>query len=107
MSGLLGEWLWPAIAAGAALLAIVACLAALRARKRNRQVSTAIDNMSQGLCMFDASARLVVGNRRYLEIYGLSPEKTKPGCSLSELIRQRIDAGTFSGDSPARPRAAR
>ena len=48
--------------------------------------------------MFDSSARLVVGNRRYLEIYGLSPEKTKPGCSLSELIRQRIDAGTFSGD---------
>jgi methyl-accepting chemotaxis protein len=48
--------------------------------------------------MFDASARLVVGNRRYLEIYGLSPEKTKPGCSLGELIRQRIDAGTFTGD---------
>jgi methyl-accepting chemotaxis protein len=98
MSGLLGEWWWPAGAAGAALLAMVGCWSALRARRRNRQISTAIDNMSQGLCMFDSSARLVVGNRRYLEIYGLSPEKTKPGCSLGELIRQRMDAGTFTGD---------
>src|SRR5262245_21273391 len=98
MSGLLGEWLWPVIAGVAALLAATACYGAMRGGRRRRQLTTAIDNMSQGLCMFDASGRLVVGNRRYLEIYGLSPEKTKPGCTLGELIRQRIDAGTFSGD---------
>jgi methyl-accepting chemotaxis protein len=98
MIGLLGEWLWPVSVGSAGVVAAAACFGALRARRRNRQVTTAIDNMSQGLCMFDSTGRLVVANRRYLEIYGLAPEKTKPGCTLGELIRQRIAAGTFTGD---------
>src|SRR5262249_54029925 len=69
-----------------------------RHRSHNVQLTAALNNMSQGLCMFDSSARLVVGNRRYLEIYGLSPDKTKPGCSLRDLIQQRIANGSFSGD---------
>src|SRR5262245_7321950 len=71
---------------------------ALGQRRHNRQITMAVDNMAQGLCMFDSSARLVVGNRRYLEIYGLSAEHTKPGCTLRDLIKQRIAAKTFSGD---------
>src|SRR5215216_2158141 len=71
---------------------------ALRLRRHNRQLTTALDNMSQGLCMFDSSARLVIGNRRYLDMYGLNPEKAKPGTDFRELIKQRIEAGTFSGD---------
>jgi len=83
---------------GAVCLALAALYWALRLRRHNLQLNDRVNNMSQGLCMFDASARLVVGNKRYLEIYGLSPEKTKPGCSLRDLIKQRIDSGTFSGD---------
>jgi PAS domain-containing protein len=30
--------------------------------------------MSQGLCMFDASGRIVVCNQQYLRMYNLSPE---------------------------------
>jgi diguanylate cyclase (GGDEF)-like protein len=51
--------------------------------------------MLQGLVMFDSSARLVVCNRRYLDMYGLSPDIVKPGCALSELLKQRVAAGTF------------
>ena len=62
------------------------------------QIDTAIDNMSQGLVMLDAQGRVVLFNRRYLEIYGLSSDVVKPGCTLRELIEHRKQAGSFSGD---------
>ena len=37
------------------------------------QLDTALNNMSQGLNMFDAAGRLVVCNERYLQMYRLSP----------------------------------
>jgi methyl-accepting chemotaxis protein len=98
MLGFLGESIWLALGAGAICSTLGVLYWALRLRKHNAQLTTAMNNMSQGLCMFDSSARLVVGNRRYLEIYGLSPATTKPGCSLRDLIKQRIATGTFSGD---------
>lgn len=37
-------------------------------------------------------------NRRYLEMYKLSAEIVKLGCSLQQLIQHRKDTGLFSGD---------
>jgi methyl-accepting chemotaxis protein len=71
---------------------------ALRLRSQNNHISTALDNMSQGLCMFDGSAKLVVANKRYREIYKLPPERTQPGCSLRDLLAVRRETGTFDGD---------
>src|SRR5262249_59644195 len=71
---------------------------ALRLRSHNTHLLTAVDNMSQGLCMFDGSARLVVANRRYREIYHLPPERTPPGITLRDLIRVRVESGTFTGN---------
>ena len=34
------------------------------------QRNTALNNMSQGLCMFDAAQRLIVCNKRYADLYG-------------------------------------
>jgi diguanylate cyclase (GGDEF)-like protein/PAS domain S-box-containing protein len=68
------------------------------AREHNVLLDTALNNMSQGLCMFDAQARLVVCNRRYIEMYGLSTDVVKPGCALRDLLRHRIERGSFSGD---------
>jgi diguanylate cyclase (GGDEF)-like protein/PAS domain S-box-containing protein len=62
------------------------------------QLDAAIDNMTQGLLMFDASERIVVCNRRYIEMYGLSPEVVKPGCSFHDLIAHRKETGSFKGD---------
>jgi len=56
----------------------------------------ALDNMSQGLCMFDGSERLVVCNQRYLEMYALSREVVRPGITLLELLQARIAAGSFA-----------
>ncbi|HKA73562.1 MAG TPA: PAS-domain containing protein, partial [Xanthobacteraceae bacterium] len=71
---------------------------ALRLRSHNSRLVTALDNMSQGLCMFDASARLVVANQRYREIYGLTADNSPLGCTLRELLQRRMAAGNFSGD---------
>jgi diguanylate cyclase (GGDEF)-like protein/PAS domain S-box-containing protein len=66
--------------------------------KQKLQTETAINNMSQGLVMFDGDERLVLCNRRYLEMYNLSPEVAATGSTMLDLINCRTQAGTFSGD---------
>ncbi len=69
-----------------------------RLRRQNRRLAEAIENMSQGLNMFDAQGRITLVNRRYIEMYKLSPDIVKPGCTLRRLIQHRKDTGLFSGD---------
>jgi diguanylate cyclase (GGDEF)-like protein len=57
-----------------------------------------LDNMPQGVSMFDADAKLVFCNRRYIEMYGLSAELTKPGCNFHDVLAERVRARTFSDD---------
>jgi diguanylate cyclase (GGDEF)-like protein/PAS domain S-box-containing protein len=63
-----------------------------------QRLDTAINNMTQGLLLFDSSHRIVVCNRRYLEMYGLSPSVVKPGCSFRDVIAHRERTGSFKGD---------
>jgi len=53
----------------------------------NLRLDTALDNMSQGLCLFDAEGRLAVINRRYGEIFGLPPDAPILGLTQEELAR--------------------
>jgi diguanylate cyclase (GGDEF)-like protein len=64
-------------------------------RIRNLQFDTAINNMSQGLCFFDAAHRLIVCNDRYIEMYDLPPDRVGPGTSLTEIVDMRFEAGSF------------
>ena len=57
-----------------------------------------LDNMPQGVSMFNADAKLVFCNRRYIEMYGLSPELIKPGCNFHDVLAERVRARTFSDD---------
>ena len=67
-------------------------------RQKNVQMRTALDSMAQGLCMFDASERLVVCNKQYYEMYGLTATDAKPGSTLYEVLARRVAKGTFSRD---------
>jgi len=62
------------------------------------RLDTAINNMTQGLLLFDASARLIVCNARYIEMYGLSPDVVRPGCTLHDVIHHRKATGSLPGD---------
>src|SRR6476646_2911228 len=67
-------------------------------RKDEQLLQTVLNNMSQGVLMFDSETRLIFCNKRYIELYALSSEIVRPGCSLRDLLRHRIERGSFSGD---------
>ena len=69
-----------------------------RQSRENEQMRTAIDSMAQGLCMFDATERLVVCNSQYYNMYELTSADAKPGSTLSEVLEKRVAKGTFSRD---------
>ena len=67
-------------------------------RDHTKLFETALNNMSQGLCMFDADANLVVCNDRYIEMYGLSRDVVVPGANLRAILQHRKERGNFAGD---------
>jgi diguanylate cyclase (GGDEF)-like protein len=70
-------------------------------RTQNLRFEVALANMTQGLILHDSTGRVIVCNQRYLEMYGLSPEVAKPGCSFHDLIVHRGETGSFKGDVDA------
>jgi len=64
-------------------------------RTRNFQFDTAINNMSQGLCFFDADHRLIVCNDRYIEMYEITPDRIGPGTPLTDIVDLRFEVGSF------------
>jgi|GEM_PF-6440341 len=64
-------------------------------RAENLRFTTAIENISQGLCFFDGNHRLIVANRRYGEMYGLSDDLVKPGTMLRDIVDARFASGAF------------
>jgi len=69
-----------------------------RVRRDRQRFVTALNHMSQGLCVFDANARLILCNNRYLEMYGMSAAVVTPGCSLRDILEHRQETGSFTGD---------
>lgn len=69
--------------------------------EQNIRLDGAINNMNQGLCMFDARNWLLVWNERYRAMYNIEPHRIWRGCTIRDLLDARIAAGTFPLD-PAR-----
>ena len=80
-------------------MSLVAQRSALRVRQQlheqNKWLDGAINNMNQGLCMFDAQNRLMVWNERYRSMYSIDPHRIWRGCGILDLLDARIAAGTF------------
>ncbi|GKQ49532.1 bifunctional diguanylate cyclase/phosphodiesterase [Bradyrhizobium sp. Ce-3] len=69
-----------------------------RLASERRNLMTAVNNIPQGLVLYDASARIIICNRPYIEMFGLSPDVVKPGCTMQRLIAHRQETGSFDGD---------
>ena len=69
--------------------------------------NTALENMNQGLCMFDGNNVLIVANRRYLEMYGFSSEVVKPGATLREILMYSVSLGNYTPEEAERALAER
>ncbi len=72
-----------------------------RFTETNLRLDAALDNMSQGLCLYDAQDRLMVVNRRYAEIYGLAGDAVVPGMSAQAVMAASLAAGNHPGSDLA------
>jgi len=82
----------------AVVYASLATLGWMRSRKQNRHYATALDHMTQGLCVVDAKTRVILCNERYIKMYGMSRKVVKPGTPMREMLKHRASVGQFSGD---------
>ena len=87
-------------------LRLTSAMAALESSKlslgqTNLRFNAALENMAHALCMFDDGQRLIVCNKRYGEMYGLTPEQTRPGTTLRSILEARVAAGRSPEDAEA------
>jgi diguanylate cyclase (GGDEF)-like protein/PAS domain S-box-containing protein len=93
------------IAVAALFVVLIAGLLFLVVRKLSQQhrlekqrLDTAVNNIPQGLIVYDNTAHVTVCNDRYIEMFGLSADVVKPGCTMQDLIYHRKETGSFDGD---------
>ena len=67
----------------------------------NLRLDAALDNMSQGLCLYDSANRLQVVNRRFCEIFGLPREQLLPGITLAKILELSVAVGNHPGKTSA------
>ena len=97
-----GLVVWEGIALDiTARVAADAALAAVRAQldMKKEQLETALSNMAQGMCVYDADLRLVIFNQRYVEIFGLEKMNIGPGTPLAEVLRVSAAQGNYQRDN--------
>jgi methyl-accepting chemotaxis protein len=84
-------------------MAMLGVLSRLFSRRRSigtaHLCEIALNNMAQGVVMFDTQHRLLVVNARYLEMYNIPPGTWKLGTTLHELVRDRVKVGSLAGDT--------
>jgi len=69
-------------------------------RRQKILLNTAIENISQGLCMFDANGRIMLFNEQYAKWMDL-PAESLSGMSLLDVIKSRKASGKLIGDPQA------
>ncbi len=87
-------------------------------RESNLLLDAALENMSQGLCLYDAQDRLEVFNRRFLEIFRLPRDRIKLGMTYRDVLEISVagqnhpaktvdqllaEHAEYLGESSARP----
>ena len=69
-------------------------------KQQNLILDAALENMANGLVVYDRNMRLVVRNNNYLKIYRLTPEQATPGTHLRDLLHAVIRNGVYPADFP-------
>ena len=64
-------------------------------KEQHRRFDIALNNMAHGLCMFDADMRLTVLNKRYYEMFGLSPHVIRPGKTVRDVLVHSVALGNY------------
>jgi diguanylate cyclase (GGDEF)-like protein len=75
-------------------------------KQLNRRIDIALNNMTHGLCMFDAELKLIVCNKTYVEMYGLTAALSRPGTHLQAIENYRASIGNGAIANPEQVAAA-
>ncbi|ARJ67242.1 histidine kinase [Magnetospirillum sp. ME-1] len=67
---------------------------------KSRTLETILENISQGVSVYDDDLRLVACNRRFAELLRLPPEMTVPGTSLEDYLRLNARRGDYGPGDP-------
>jgi diguanylate cyclase (GGDEF)-like protein/PAS domain S-box-containing protein len=67
--------------------------------EQSLRLNAAVENMTQGLSMFDKDGRLVVCNDLYAKMYDLPPDLARPGALYNDIITHRFDGKLVKGDA--------
>ncbi len=88
------------IAGAAAIILGMSFIAAIsdrqskdKLRQQKLLLDAALENMSQGLCMFEADGRVLLFNERFAKMTGFTPAALK-GLSLLDLVKSRVLPGS-------------
>ncbi|MGA7429179.1 MAG: PAS-domain containing protein [Xanthobacteraceae bacterium] len=79
-------------------MSLVSAFADRRLDDKGRLLELALNNMTQGVVLFDSTGRLLICNERYLQMYDLSPEVVNPGAKLADIVRHRAQTGSLQLD---------
>jgi diguanylate cyclase (GGDEF)-like protein len=66
-------------------------------RRQSIQLDSTLNNLSQGVCMYDAHRRLILCNDRYAEMFHLPHELTTPGTTLHQIFDHQVSHGLYPG----------
>ena len=61
--------------------------------RQNIRLDAAVNNISQGLCMFDPRGRLVICNAPYARIYNMDGALVKPGTPIDAILAHLFKGG--------------
>jgi signal transduction histidine kinase/CheY-like chemotaxis protein/GAF domain-containing protein len=66
----------------------------------NALIADALDGIGQGVLIVGPDMRMVRGNRRFCELYGVGEETIRPGLHFAEHLRMMADLGLITGKDP-------
>ena len=69
-------------------------------RRQSIQLDSTLNNLSQGVCMYDEHRRLILCNDRYTEMFHLPHELTTPGTALRHIFDHQVSHGLHPGSGP-------
>jgi diguanylate cyclase (GGDEF)-like protein len=88
------NWL-PLLFAGTA--ALLAFLLSFHHFRRYRLLESAVENMWQGLAVFDADGRLIFHNPQFCALLGLPPKRLRGATTHREIVEWLVEAGGYEG----------
>jgi len=69
-------------------------------RRQSIQLDSTLNNLSQGVCMYDEHRRLILCNDRYAEMFHLPHELTTPGTALRRIFDHQVAHGLHPESGP-------